>query len=160
MRLVLLAAFAVALAPAASGQATQSEFERYAIAISNPCLQLQVTAESAADVAAKCEKTGADLMLLKSAVPDVAGHDLNVFHIVRGSVFARLARVNAILYGVKSQPVCGALESAWTHFAAFKVADSPSHEAAARQLSTSTVGEVKAGRAEFGAPDNATPLPQ
>lgn len=159
MRLIVATMLAAAIAAPAVAQTQQSEFERYAIAVANPCLQSQPTPEGAADVLSKCEKASADLMTLKAPVPDVAGHDLNAFHIVRGSVFARLARSNMVLHGVNSRPVCDAMENAWTHFAAFKPADSPAYESMAKTLTDSSVAEIAACRAALGPSQAATPLP-
>jgi hypothetical protein len=158
MRVIFAAVLAAALAPPSFAQTQQSEFERYAIIVGTPCLQSTTTPDTAADAIAKCDKAAADLVTLKAAVPDLAGYDLNVFHIVRGTMFTRLANANMQLHGAKSQQVCGSLESAWTHFSAFTPDSSPSYAGTARTMIDAAVREVKVCRDTFGTPQGAAPL--
>jgi hypothetical protein len=83
MKRVSLALLVLAAAPAAQAQA-QSEFERLALTVAGACLNSGSTPEEAPAAVTTCGKMLVDLDALKSAAPDIAGHDLNVYNIVRG----------------------------------------------------------------------------
>jgi hypothetical protein len=154
--LVMLLVFGVA--PAAQAQ-EQTEFERYALAIAGACLNSESTPEAAPAAVTVCEKMVTDIDTLKSAVPDVAGHDLNVYHIVRGMGLSRVAASYGRIDGVRSARVCQRTEDAWRHTSQVVAASSPTYTDTIRTLVTSTTDAITKCRSEFGTPAGAPPLP-
>jgi hypothetical protein len=158
MKRVSLGLLVLAAAPAAQAQA-QSEFERFALTVAGACLNSGSTPEEAPAAVTTCGKMLVDLDALKSAAPDIAGHDLNVYNIVRGMGLTRVAASFGRIDGVRSARVCERTEEAWTHTAMVKPAFSSQYADMIQNLVTQTAATIRTCRLEFGTPEGGWPLP-
>lgn len=144
-------------APVAHAQV--SEFENAALAVANSCLTSGSTPEAAPAAVAACEKLIVDLATLKAAAPGLAGHDLNVYHIVASMAHSRVAASFGRIDGVRSARVCQRSEQSWTHVSQIVAASSPAYGPTIDGLFKSSTGTIAKCRSEFGAPAGAAALP-
>lgn len=157
MKRLLVGLIALAVAPVAHAQTT--EFENAAIAVANACLAGGSTPEAAPAAVTACEKLLVDLETLKSAAPAIAGHDLNVYHVVAGMALTRIASSYGRIDGVRSARVCQRTEDAWRHTSQIVPASSPAYMATIDELVKSSVSTIRLCRSEFGTPAGAPALP-
>ncbi len=157
-RCLALTALAAVIVLPAHAQ-TPTPFESQATGIATPCLQAESTPEAAPGAVTSCQKLAVDLAGLKTATPSLAGHDLNVYHVVMSMAQSRIASSYGRIDGVRSARVCQHTENAWSHVAKITPADSPSYAAMIGDLRSSSVGAIGKCRNEFGTPAGAAPLP-
>jgi hypothetical protein len=155
--LAALALLATMGAPFAHAQT--SEFESAALVVANPCLTSGSTPEAAPAAVAACEKLIVDLATLKAAAPDIAGHDLNVYHIVASMAHSRVASSYGRIDGVRSARVCQRSEDSWRHVSQIAPASSPAYAATIDDLVKSSTETIAKCRSEFGMPAGAPLLP-
>lgn len=147
------------LAGAPVAHAQTSEFENAALAVANACLTSGSTKETAPTAVAACEKLLVDLETVRSAAPGIAGHDVNVYHVVASMAQSRIAASYGRIDGVRSARVCQRTEDSWRHTSQIVPASSPAYAAMIDGLVKSASDTIAKCRGEFGAPANAAALP-
>lgn len=158
MRCLVLAALVSASGLPAYAQ-TPSQFETQATGFANPCLQITPTPETAQAAVTACDKVIVDLNALKSATPDLTGHDLNVYLVVISMAQARIGNAYGKLDGVRSARVCQRMESSWAATSQINTAMSPGYADLIKNLVDTSVSTTTKCRNEFGTPVGAAPLP-
>lgn len=153
-----LALLALALAAPASAQTTQSQFEQAALLLIGPCNRADVAADPAGAVTA-CDTFITHMLEVKTKIPPVTPHDLNVDRITRGMAEIRIARGYSGQDGGRSERVCAKVEAAWITLAGADPAASPAYADTIRKLVADQASAVAQCRAERGTPEGALPLP-
>ena len=151
----LMLAFA---APALAQQPTP--FENAAMAVVAPCTNMKVDAETAAAAVTACTPVGQNMAALKDKTPGIAGHDLNVHHIVTSMALTRIGNAYSFQDGNRrTARVCVQMELAWKEVAQVDPAASPGYAAVIKQLRDSSINVIGKCRSENGTPAGAPPLP-
>lgn len=138
---------------------TPTALENQMTGLAAGCMAFKVTPETAQSAVTSCDKLVADLEALKQSTPGLAGHDLNVFHVVMAMAQTRVANSYGKLDGVRSARVCQRMELSWRATSAVDATQSPGYATLIKGLVDSSVSTTRLCRNEFGAPVDAAPLP-
>ena len=158
LRVALMAA-ACAGGFGASAQ-SPTAFETQATSLASACLSApNSTPETASAAIAPCEKLIVDIDALKQANPSLAGHDLNVFLLVKSMGETRVAGSYGAIDGVRSARVCDRTERGWTLISQVNKAQSPTYVGTIDNLVRSSISAISKCRQENGTPAGAAPLP-